>query len=77
MYSVDIHPIKGLTDIYKSSNGENSKGLDSIFQGNIISLNELIGYIELTDSNEIWPNHLLSIKKRNFKEFAIILDFFT
>ena len=40
-------------------------------------LNELIGYIELTDSNEIWPKHLLSIKKRNFKGFAIILDFFT
>ena len=32
---------------------------------NTISLNELIGYVELSmDSNEIWPEHSLSIEEQ-------------
>ena len=34
------------------------------FDENTISLNELIGYVELTDSNEIWPEHSLSIEEQ-------------
>ena len=44
--------------VYKSSNGEN------VSHENTISLNELIRYIELTDSNEIWPEHSLSIEEQ-------------
>ena len=32
-----------------------------VFHKNTLSLNELIGYVESTDSTEIWPEHLLSI----------------
>ena len=33
-----------------------------VFHKNTLSLNELIGYVESTDSNEIWPEHSLSIE---------------
>ena len=35
-----------------------------VFQKNIAHLNEFIGYVESMDSNEIWPEHSLSIKKK-------------
>ena len=35
-----------------------------VFHKNTLSLNELIGYVESTDSTEIWPEHLLSIEEQ-------------
>ena len=35
-----------------------------VFHKNTLSLNELIGYVESTDSNEIWPEHSLSIEEQ-------------
>ena len=42
---------------------------------NIISLNELIGYAELTDSNKIWPEHsLLASRNKRVSGISSILD---
>ena len=39
--------------------------LTIVFHKNTFALPELIGYVESTDSNEIWPEHSLSIEEQN------------
>ena len=39
--------------------------LPLIFRENTIFLNELTGYVELSDFHEIWPEHSLTIEERN------------
>ena len=38
--------------------------LKIVFHKNTLPLNELIGYVESTDCNEIWPEHSLSIEEQ-------------
>ncbi len=40
--------------------------LTIIFHKCTLSLNESIGYVELADSNEIWPEHSQNIKEQKF-----------
>ena len=53
--------------MYKSLEGENSH---SFFRQNPFSLNELIGYVDLTVFREIWSEHsLIEIEQKSVGDF--------
>ena len=45
-----------------------------VFHKSILSLNELIGYVESTDSNEIWPEYSFTIREPKVSGNSCDLD---
>ena len=61
-------------NFHKSLEGENSH---SFFRESPSSLNKFIGYVELTDFREIWPELALMTKEQKYVSEFLYFDYFS